>query len=52
MKDEFETEYKDFFKERRRWKGDFEVAITRATSGFDQLDSALNKCMTQGEKNT
>jgi len=31
LKKDFDTEYKDFLKERRRWKGDFDVAIFKAT---------------------
>jgi hypothetical protein len=45
MKAEFETEFKEFFKERRRWKGDFEVAIQKATSGVDQISDVLDSCM-------
>ena len=52
MKEEFETQFKEFFKERRRWKGDFEVAINRATNGIDQFNSSLDNCLAQGEANT
>ena len=52
MKEEFETEFKEFFKERRRWKGDFEVAINRATNGIDQFNSSLDNCLAQSEANT
>ena len=52
MKTEFDKECKDFFRDRRRWKSDFDVATERANSNYGQIESIINNCLTQNNFNT
>jgi hypothetical protein len=35
MKETFDREYKDFCKDRKRWKSEFDAATQRANNSFN-----------------
>ena len=52
IKTQFDQEYKDFFRERRRWKSDFDQASKRATTNFNQIENLIADCVSQNDANT
>ena len=52
MKETFDREYKDFCKDRKRWKSEFDAATQRANSSFNKIETLLNNCLNQNSINT
>ena len=48
----FEKDYKEFVRDRRRWKSDFDQASTKAQNNFNSIQGALYNCIRQNELNT
>ena len=49
---QFQTDYIEFVKDRKRWKSDFDIATQHARSNFDQIAGLLTDCSSQNEMNT
>lgn len=48
----FEKDYKEFVRDRKRWKSDFDQATNRAKNNFAQIEGLLNNCLGQNETNS
>ena len=48
----FEKDYKEFIRDRKRWKSDFDQAQNRAVNNFAQIEGLLTSCTSQNETNT
>lgn len=45
MKLKFDSDYIEFVRDRKRWKGDFDNAANKATNNFQQIESLLGSCL-------
>ena len=52
MKELFDRDYKEFVRDRKRWKSDFDRASTKAVNNFNNIENLLNNCLTQNKTNT
>lgn len=48
----FDKDYKEFVRDRKRWKSDFDQAQNRAVNNFAQIEGLLTSCTSQNEINT
>jgi len=44
LKTMFDRDYKEFVRDRRRWKSDFDQATKRAINNFTMIEDLLNSC--------
>ena len=42
MKERLKTEYEEFTRNRKRWKGDFKEATNKTERAFDRVDDLVN----------
>ncbi len=45
----FERDYKEFVRDRRRWKSDFDAATVRAANNLAQIKDVIAECLSQNE---
>lgn len=47
----FKRDYIEFVRDRKRWKSDFDMAISSAQNNFNQIEALYDKTTEQNEKN-
>jgi hypothetical protein len=46
----FQRDYKEFVRDRKRWKSDFDIATANAINNFNQIENLYDRTTAQNEK--